>query len=68
MNKLIIGIVLGAIVGYCAKGMKRRGQFGEIGDELDKYTSKARKKLRYTVEAGKSQIEDLRNKAEHITK
>jgi hypothetical protein len=65
MNKIILGVVIGAALGYCVRKMEERGELDQVGDEVNKLASKAKRKMRDVWDKGKNQAEYLSERAEN---
>jgi len=59
MNKVIIGAIIGVAAGYAVSKMNNKGQFDHMGENLNKMTSKAKKKIKDVMDSGKNQVEYL---------
>lgn len=64
MKSVLFGLSAGVALGYVLRKMKDQGQFDAWEDKMGEYADKAKKKVKNVVDAGKNQMEYVKDRVE----
>lgn len=64
MKSVLFGLSAGVVIGYVLRKMKDQGQFDAWEDKMGEYADKAKKKVKNVVDAGKNQMEYVKDRVE----
>lgn len=62
---MLFGLAIGAIAGYCYRKMEEKNGNTDLGEEVNKFTSKAKQKFHDVVDTGKNKMEYMKDRAEY---
>ncbi|MDR2918846.1 MAG: hypothetical protein LBV72_05725 [Tannerella sp.] len=68
MNKFVMGVALGAAIGYIASRMREQGFFEEACDSFNDFASKTKKKAKDIIDQGVNELEYVKDRAEYKMK
>jgi len=63
MKKVVLGTLLGVGAAYVYHHMKENGQLDKLADEVNDFTSKTKKKIKDTIDAGVNEVEYVKDRA-----
>jgi len=65
MKKLLLGAILGVGAACAYRTMKENGQLDKLADEVNDVASKAKRKIKDSLDKGMNQAEYLKDRAEY---
>lgn len=64
MKKVLIGIAVGAVAGYLIGKLSEKENREKLLEEFEKYSDKARNKIKDVVDVSKNKLEYLKERAD----
>lgn len=65
MNKFVVGTAIGAAIGYVIARMQERGYFEEMSNDMNEFTSKAKREVKNAVDKGANKLEYAKDRVEY---
>jgi len=67
MKDLIVGLAVGIVIGYLARISQENYicTGGDLNDDLNDFSSRAKNKIKDAVDKGKNKVEYLKDRAEY---
>lgn len=65
MKKILIGAALGAAAVYVIAKLQKEGKLEHLCDNWNVFSSKAKRDLKNVVDAGKNQVEYIKDRVEY---
>ncbi|WP_165024159.1 MULTISPECIES: hypothetical protein [unclassified Dysgonomonas] len=66
MKRVLLGLAVGAVVGYAIRKLQDDGQFDCICDCTDKFLSKSKRNLKNVADVAKNEAEYLKDRVEDM--